>query len=99
MVVLFPGRAGDIGRLEDALAAARLAESSARAELMEAERTKQAEVSSLSSALETARSRTAELQARLLAVEEDNEKLLQERQVSTGACHLLYSSFQPAFTT
>ena len=85
IVVVFPGRAGDIGRLEDALAAARLAESSARAELMDAERAKQAEVSGLSSALETARGRTAELQARLSAVEEDNEKLLQERQVSTGA--------------
>lgn len=76
------GRGGDVDRLEGQLAEALAAESRARAELIEEQGARVKEASSLTGALDVASKKNAELQARLANVEDENEKLLQERDVS-----------------
>ena len=83
------GKGGDVDRLEDLLAKAMSAESRARAELIEEKSSRQTESSSLSAALDAARKRGSDLQSRLANVEQENEKLLQEREV---VFHHSYSS-------
>lgn len=76
------GRGGDVDRLEGQLAEALSAESRARAELIEEQGARNKEASSLAAALDAASKKNAELQARLANVEDENEKLLHERDVS-----------------
>ena len=79
------GRSGDVGRLEDALAKALAAQSTAAAELIEEKRARGEEAGSLSAALEAARGRVSEVQGRMASLEENNERLLREQEVASHA--------------
>jgi len=70
-----------VGRLEDSLAKALAAQSTAAAELIEEKRARAVEAGSLKAALEVARGRVSEVQRRMASVEENNERLLQEQEV------------------
>lgn len=82
------GRGGEVDRLEGELAKAFADASRARAQLIDEQMAKQAEVERLNAATAAAKSQAAELQARLSKAEEENEKLLQEQDVSRSELKL-----------
>ena len=82
------GRGGEVDRLEGQLAEALAAESRARAGLIEERSSRATEANSLTAAVEAAGKKNAELQFCLTNMEEENEKLLQERDVSLSMSSL-----------
>lgn len=89
------GKGGDVDRLETLLAKALSAETKARAELIEEKNARVSDTAHLNAALDMARQRGSELQTRLAAVEQENVKLLQEREVrDTGLAFRLWSAMQ-----
>lgn len=79
--VLFPGLSVEISRLEDELAKAKSAESSARAGMIKSEERSQEECSRLKSLLEDSRAQASRLQSQLNTSAETGDRMLREQEV------------------
>lgn len=79
------GKAGEVGRLEDELAKARAAEGAAKAQLLQESAARQTEAAAAAQALDAEKARANELQSRLEGLQDANERLLRDREVSITA--------------